>query len=311
MDPLSSLLSGIRAEGSVVTSAVLSTPWSIHFADQVALTMVTVLRGGGVLHLSDEDSRRVRPGETALVRGPAPFLLADRADRADVVDDPATRYEVACFLCDDEDHYVAPSPDVDATTLVVGVYRTAGLRSDRVLDTLPPVLIVEEEPGVCDWMETVACDAANLQPGSQALMDRMLDWALVCTLRTWFERSGADAPAWYRGLADPIVGPALEAVHRRPTERWTVARMAAEAGVSRALFARRFREVVGRPPLTYVTEHRLDEASDLLTSTDLGVAQIAKAVGYADSFGFSAAFKRARGSSPTAFRHALSYASRP
>lgn len=303
MDPLSSLLSGIRTEGSVVTSAVLSTPWSIHFVDQAVLTMVTVLRGGGVLHLPGGDTRRVRPGETALVRGPAPFLLADGAD---VVDGPATKYEVACFLCEGEDNYVAPSPHADATTLVVGVYRTVGHRSSSLLDTLPTVLIIQEEPGVCDWMESVACDAANLRPGSQALMDRMLDWALVCTLRTWFERAGAEAPAWYRGLADPVVGPALDAVHRRPTERWTVARMAAEAGVSRALFARRFREVVGRPPSAYVTEHRLDEASDLLMSTDLSVAQIAKAVGYADSFGFSAAFKRVRGSSPTAFRRSLS-----
>lgn len=269
--------------------------------------MVTVLRGGGVLHLPGGDTRRVRPGETALVRGPAPFLLADGAD---VVDGPATKYEVACFLCEGEDNYVAPSPHADATTLVVGVYRTVGHRSSSLLDTLPTVLIIQEEPGVCDWMESVACDAANLRPGSQALMDRMLDWALVCTLRTWFERAGAEAPAWYRGLADPVVGPALDAVHRRPTERWTVARMAAEAGVSRALFARRFREVVGRPPSAYVTEHRLDEASDLLMSTDLGVAQIAKAVGYADSFGFSAAFKRVRGSSPTAFRRSLS-ASKP
>ncbi|GGU33143.1 cupin [Nocardioides albus] len=304
---MSSLLSGIRAEGSVVTSAVLSTPWSIRFADQAELTMITLLRGEGVLHLPDGDIRRMRPGETALVRGPAPFLLADRAD---VVDHPATSFEVACFLCEDDGAYVAPSPHADATTLVVGVYRTVGHWSNRVLDTLPAVLIIEEQPGVCDWMESVACDAANLRPGSQALMDRMLDWALVCTLRTWFERVGTEAPAWYRGLADPVVGPALDAVHRRLTERWTVARMAAEAGVSRALFARRFREVVGRPPLTYVTEQRLEEASDLLVSTELGVAQIAKTVGYADSFGFSAAFKRVRGSSPTAFRRALSSTSR-
>ncbi|MBB3091871.1 AraC-like DNA-binding protein [Nocardioides albus] len=290
-----------------MTSAVLSTPWSIRFADQAELTMITLLRGEGVLHLPDGDIRRMRPGETALVRGPAPFLLADRAD---VVDHPATSFEVACFLCEDDGAYVAPSPHADATTLVVGVYRTVGHWSNRVLDTLPAVLIIEEQPGVCDWMESVACDAANLRPGSQALMDRMLDWALVCTLRTWFERVGTEAPAWYRGLADPVVGPALDAVHRRLTERWTVARMAAEAGVSRALFARRFREVVGRPPLTYVTEQRLEEASDLLVSTELGVAQIAKTVGYADSFGFSAAFKRVRGSSPTAFRRALSSTSR-
>jgi AraC-like DNA-binding protein len=134
------------------------------------------------------------------------------------------------------------------------------------------------------------------------MMDRLLDWALVCTLRTWFERAGTNAPTWFRGLSDPVVAPALEAVHSRPATGWTVASLAAESGVSRALFAKRFTALMGRPPLTYLTDYRMDEAEDLLADTDMTIAQIAKSVGYADPFGFSAAFKRYRGLSPTAFR---------
>lgn len=137
-------------------------------------------------------------------------------------------------------------------------------------------------------------------------MDRLLDWALVCTLRTWFEQAGQDAPDWYRGLAEPVLAPALQAFHARPSKTWTVAGLAAESGVSRALFAKRFTEVMGRPPLTYLTECRMDEAEALLSDTDFAIAQIAKSVGYADAFGFSAAFKRHRGLSPSVFRAAAS-----
>ncbi len=135
-------------------------------------------------------------------------------------------------------------------------------------------------------------------------MDRLLDWALVCTLRTWFDRAGADAPSWYRGFADPVLAPALRAFHGRPAETWTVASLAAQAGVSRALFARRFTQLMGRPPLAYLTECRMDEAGTLLADTDLSIAQIAKTIGYADAFGFSAAFKRHTGQSPSKFRAA-------
>ncbi|WP_432747524.1 AraC family transcriptional regulator [Streptomyces sp. JH002] len=305
MDPLSSLLSGIRAEGSVVSNAVLTEPWSITFADAAPLTMVSMLRGGGTLLLTDGTEREIGAGDTAIVRGPARFRLADKPA---TVHHPHTAYEVNCFTADaactaqelDGIHWGAGREG--ATALIVGAYRASGHRHERLLRALPPVLVIAEDTEVCAWLENSAADAARLSAGSQALMDRLLDWALVCTLRTWFDRAGADAPGWYRGLADPVLAPALHAFHGRRAESWTVASLAAQAGVSRALFARRFTELMGRPPLTYLTECRMDDAEALLADTDLSIAQIAKTVGYADAFGFSAAFKRHKGLSPSAFR---------
>ncbi|MFE5625942.1 AraC family transcriptional regulator [Streptomyces virginiae] len=305
MDPLSSLLSGIRAEGSVVSHAVLTAPWSITFADSAPLTMVSVLRGGGTLLLSDGTEREIGAGDTAIVRGPARFRLADEPA---TVHRPHTAYEINCFTADaactgeelDGIHW-GTGPE-GATALIVGAYRASGHRHERLLRALPPVLVISEDAEVCAWLENAAADAARLSAGSQALMDRLLDWALVCTLRTWFDRAGADAPGWYRGLADPVLAPALHAFHGRPAESWTVASLAAQAGVSRALFARRFSELMGRPPLAYLTECRMDDAEALLADTDLSIAQIARTVGYADAFGFSAAFKRHKGLSPSTFR---------
>ncbi|MFD5770511.1 AraC family transcriptional regulator [Streptomyces sp. NPDC127049] len=305
MDPLSSLLSGIRAEGSVVSHAVLKAPWSITFPDAAPLTMVSVLRGGGTLLLSDGTERAIGAGDTTIVKGPAPFRLADEPA---TVRRPHDAYEIHCFTgdaaCADQElggiHW-GDSPE-GATALIVGAYRASGHRHERLLRALPPVLVVAEDAEVCAWLEDSAADAARLSAGSQAMMDRLLDWALVCTLRTWFDRARDDAPGWYRGLSDPVLAPALHAFHRRPAESWTVASLAAQAGVSRALFARRFSELMGRPPLAYLTECRMDDAAALLADTDLSIASIAKTVGYADAFGFSNAFKRHKGLSPSTFR---------
>ncbi|MDI3389908.1 AraC family transcriptional regulator [Streptomyces sp. B-S-A8] len=311
MDPLSSLLNGIRAEGSIVTHAVLEAPWTIRFADRAPLTMLSVLRGRGTLLLPDGATRDVGPGDTAIVRGPDPFHLADRPDSRH---HPHERYEIACFTeptpqpCDAAEslsgiHWNENCYDCDeATSLIVGAYRASGRRHERLLRALPPVLVVSEETEVCAWLEQAAADAARRTAGSQALMDRLLDWGLVCTLRTWFERAGHEAPSWYRGLADPVLAPALRAFHLHPARTWTVGALAAESGVSRALFAKRFTETMGSPPLTYLTECRMDEAESLLSDTDLALAEIARTIGYADAFGFSTAFKRHRGLSPTAYR---------
>ncbi|MFI6867551.1 AraC family transcriptional regulator [Nocardia sp. NPDC050406] len=309
MDPVSSLLNGIRAEGSVVSHAVLRAPWTIRFADRAPLTMVTVLRGGGTLVLSDGTETRVTKGDTVIVRGPEPFHLADDSGS---LHRPHVEYEIACFAgdyeCPDDTEELKGiqwgGDSAEATALIVGAYRASGRRHDRLLRALPPVLVIHEDADTCDWLERAAVDCASLSAGSQALMDRLLDWALVCTLRTWFENAGSAAPTWYRGLADPVVAPALQAIHSSPAQGWTVASLAAKGGVSRALFAKRFTELMGRPPLGYLTDYRMDEAEDLLADTDLTVAQVAKAVGYADPFGFSAAFKRYRGMSPSAFRAA-------
>lgn len=173
MDPLSSLLSGIRAEGSVVSHAVLTAPWSITFADAAPLTMVTVLRGGGTLLLADGTERAIGAGDTAIVQGPARFRLADEPA---TVHRPHAAYEINCFTADpacsgeelDGIHW-GTGPE-GATALIMGAYRASGHRHERLLRALPPVLVVAEDAEICAWLENSAADAARLSAGSQALM---------------------------------------------------------------------------------------------------------------------------------------------
>nr|WP_235488020.1 helix-turn-helix transcriptional regulator [Streptomyces roseoverticillatus] len=74
--------------------------------------------------------------------------------------------------------------------------------------------------------------------------------------------------------------------------------------MSRTAFARRFSALVGRPPLTYLTDWRMTLAADRLRAPGATVTAVAKEAGYADGFAFSVAFKRVRGVSPSAHRAA-------
>ena len=121
-------------------------------------------------------------------------------------------------------------------------------------------------------------------------------------LRAWFARPDAEAPAWYRANGDPVVGRALRLLHHNPSHPWTVATLAAEVGVSRAALARRFTELVGEPPMTFLTGWRLALAADLLRDPDATLGAVAHQVGYGSPFALSAAFKRVRGISPQQHR---------
>ena len=135
-------------------------------------------------------------------------------------------------------------------------------------------------------------------PGQEAVLDRLLDLLLIAVLRAWFARPDAAAPGWYRANADPVVGPALRLLHHEPARPWTVAALAAETGVSRAALARRFTELVGEPPMAFLTGWRLALAADLLRDPDATLGAVARQVGYGSPYALSTAFKRVRGVSP-------------
>ncbi|HEY4121008.1 MAG TPA: AraC family transcriptional regulator [Byssovorax sp.] len=114
-----------------------------------------------------------------------------------------------------------------------------------------------------------------------------------------------------RVARDPRIARALAAISARVADRWTVAKLAKIAGLSRAAFARRFAAEVGQPPARYVASLRLQRAADLLSSDDASLAEIAAAVGYATEFALSRAFRRSVGEPPGAFRKRIRARSAP
>jgi len=105
-----------------------------------------------------------------------------------------------------------------------------------------------------------------------------------------------------RALRDPVLAPALAAVHAAPERKWTVGELAKEASVSPSLLDERFRKVLGVPPIRYLTGWRMHVAEDLLRATDLGLVAVAHKTGYDSEEAFSRAFKRVHGEAPSAWR---------
>ncbi len=186
-----------------------------------------------------------------------------------------------------------------ATIMLSGTYQMHSEVSRRLLDALPGLLI--QPAGDQAILELLVREMSGAGPAQEPVLDRLLDLLLVSVLRAWLTTSAA-GPGWHRAQGDPVVGAALRLMHDDPAYGWTVASLAARAGVSRASPGRRFTALVGEPPMAYLAAWRITLAADLLRQEDATVAAVARRVGYGSAFALSAAFKRERGVSPQEYR---------
>lgn len=311
MDALASLLEGPRARAAFVMRSSFDPPWSLRIRDEAPLTLVAVVRGGGWVVPDPKNGkpvapRQLRAGDIAIFRGPDHYTMADDPGTLpQVIIHPGQvtttpEGEVLCETLSLGMRSWGTSADAQ-TVLVTGTYEQECAASRRLLRALPPIAVLNRGDIDNRVLDLLVDEAAKDLPAQGAMLDRLLDLLLIASLRAWFSRD--DAPAWYHAYGDPLVGKALRLMQHNPAHGWTVALLAAEVGVSRAALARRFTELVGEPPMAFLTDWRLALAADLLHESDATLESIARRVGYGSAFALSTAFKRHYGVSPRDHRN--------
>lgn len=306
MDALVGLLDGVRARGAFVLRMVLDPPWSMRIQDDAPLTLICQTHGGAVIVGDSSGTVRLEAGDVAITRGTQHYAFADdRRTPPTVVIHPGQR----CTTVAGDDLRFEMSLGVrtwgnspsGVDRSIICAYEGHSEVSTRLLDALPEVLVLRGNDWDTTLVDLLAAEAGRDGAGQEAYLDRLLDLLLMSVLRTWFDRE-ENAPPWWHAEQDPVVGQALRLIYNNPAHPWTVANLAAAVGSSRAVFARRFTELVGEPPIAFLTGWRLALAADLLRSSNATIAKVAKQVGYGTPFALSSAFKRAYGVSPNVHR---------
>jgi len=312
MDAVVGLLDGVRARGAFVLRMMLDPPWSMSIRDEAPLTLICQTHGRAVIVGESTGIVWLNPGDVALTRGTEHYVIADDpASEPMVVIHPGQR----CTTLSGEDLRFEMSLGVrtwgnsasGSSTSIVCAYEGQSEVSARLLGALPTLLVLRAHEWETPLVDLLAGEAVRDGSGQEAYLDRLLDLLLISVLRTWFDRD-ENAPAWWDAEHDPVVGPALRLIYNNPAHPWTVANLAAAVGSSRAVFARRFNELVGEPPIAFLTGWRLALAADLLRSSEATIAAVARQVGYSTPFALSSAFKRAYGISPNTHRATAGYA---
>jgi AraC-like DNA-binding protein len=306
VDAVVGLLDGVRARGAFVLRMMMDPPWSLSIRDDAPLTLICQTHGNAAIVGEITGTTWLHPGDVALTRGVEHYVFADDPSTSPmVVIHPGQR----CTTLSGEDLRFEMSIGVRTwgnsasgeTRSVICAYEGRSEVSARLLDALPPLLVLRAGDWDTPLVDLLAAEASADGPGQEAYLDRLLDLVLIAVLRRWFDRD-TNAPTWWHAEHDPVVGPALKLIYNNPAYPWTVANLAAAVGCSRAVFARRFAEQVGEPPIAFLTNWRLALAADLLSTTQDTIAAVARRVGYSTPFALSSAFKRAYGVSPNTHR---------
>ncbi|MFE4618052.1 AraC family transcriptional regulator [Streptomyces sp. NPDC056747] len=326
MDVLSDVIAVMRSGRPRSASVRWHAPWAQRFASvpgsagfQVVLegTCVLCSPGAGAGPGDGDGDVELATGDIVFLPHGTGHLLADSpasttttttvVDAEDCVPVPSA----SPYVSDRVDPTGRGGP---ATALLCGTYELDPSRTHPLLHGLPDLIHLPaarpgRPPELAAAVELLAAELRRPRLGTDAVVPALLDTLLLYILRIWFaEQAAAAAPGasgWAAALADPAVTAALHAMHRSPDAPWTVERLAAEAGLSRAPFARRFAALVGRPPLAYLTWWRMTLAERLLRTTDAPLRTVAEQVGYGTEFAFSAAFKRVHGSAPGGYRRSV------
>ena len=302
-DPLAEALHFLRMSGAYYCRSELTAEWGLTLPPMPGyLWFHVIASGGGWLEIDETDPILLQPVNFALVphgKGhclrsapgvPAPDVL--ELDLEPISD----RYEILR-------HGQGGAP----TTLVCGAVRFDHPAARNLVALLPAVIVVERSSApqlerMQSTLELMAAEAAELRPGSEAVVTRLADILVIQALRSWIETDPAAQTGWLGALQDRQIGRALSLIHRDPARAWTVGSLARELAMSRSALAARFTELVGEPVMQYVTRWRMQLALDMLRDEGATVAQLASRLGYRSEAAFSRAFKRVIGVAPGAVR---------
>lgn len=302
-ETLSTVLSEIRLSDSFYCKTTCRGRWGFTNPPRPGAIFHFVVEGRAIIETSDGEAATIEAGELALLQFGKHHVLKGQP-RA-----PVSPLESLVF----------ERTGANSSSLTLG--RT-GSRSVLVcggvtfepswhplFEMLPTILCLrreghEDSRWVEALVELMGLEVSAALPGTEPVITRLCELLVIGTIRHWMMHDHERASGWVVALRDRHLGRALAKIHQAPHESWTVASLASAAALSRTVFAERFCETVGIPPMQYLGCLRMNLAGDKLRDSTQSIEQVAEELGYSSEVSFSRAFKRFWGKPPGSFRRA-------
>ncbi len=311
-DPLSDVLQAVRLSGAAFFRVEASSPWvaTTPRSDQLSGLVLPHAQHVFQYHVVTQGSCWARTGDRPPVRlGAGDIVVFPHGDEHALSSDPdlRSRADLTPFRKTAEErfpfrlHPGDPSAPVD-TRVVCGFLGCDARPFNPVLGALPRLLHVStrgEDDALSQFARLAAAESDAKRAGGESILARLSELMFVEVVRRSLDALPHGRGGWLAGLRDPHVGRVLVLLHGDVSRAWSLEELAAAVGLSRSGLAERFAEVVGQPPMQYLTLWRMQVAAGLLATGTEKVAAVASRVGYGSEAAFSRAFKRATGVPPS------------
>jgi AraC-like DNA-binding protein len=299
-DLLADLLRSIRLRSADFSAMELDAPWGFSLS-----------AGGAAFHIIARGTcwLEVAGAVKSIQLSEGDHVILPRGD-AHVIRDAPTTQVADIVNCDDPSALKGfrARGNGPHTRLICGCLRFANDATDPLLAILPPLLHFKQQTAhPAPWLATTVVkileELESDRPGAEAVVTRLAELMFVQAVRGFFEQNADRVPSgWLAAVRDKHIGRALALMHAEPERAWTISSLADRVALSRSVLAAKFSQLVGEPPLRYLTRLRLNSAVLRLRSTEDGLKTIAAAAGYESVAAFAKAFKRHMGMTPGAYR---------
>ena len=323
IDPLSDVLRAVKLTGALFFAIDAAAPWGVEVPHndsyapwlfpgaQHVVSFHVILDGRGWVVMPGLAPTPFRGGDILVFAHGDPYRLLSAPNQQPEFDAGATVHFLREMVAGRLPFLTEEGGGGKERTRYVCGYLGCDMRPfNPVLGALPRFLHVERasraRPDLLDRLVDLTLEEATSgRPGGESIRLRLSELIFVETIRRHLVGRAAPLEGWLAGLGDPAVGRALALFHGAPARPWTLDQLAREAGLSRTVLAQRFAQLVGCPPMHYLTLWRLQLAARLLADSTIKVAAAAYEVGYDSEAAFSRAFKKATGLSPGNWRRGV------
>ena len=297
-DALADLLGAVLLRNAMYKRIEARAPWGLQKPTRDRAVFYLVAHGSALLEVEGESPRRLTVGDVAfLPRGTGHTLRDAATTQPEIVPHgsrtPSSRLRTI-------------GGTGERSSLITGFFELAPGRRPALLERMPRVVTMTStappfDPLFATTVQLLLAESAAPGQGSAIVLQRLADVLFVQALRS-LAAAPCCAERRLPALADPHITQALDLMHARIAEPWTVASLATRVGLSLSGFAARFADLVGEPPLQYLARWRIARAAEQLRGTDDAIGAIATQVGYESAPSFTKAFRRWQGTSPGAYR---------
>ena len=158
------------------------------------------------------------------------------------------------------------------------------------------------------WLEQAALlmneEISGEKIGSKLILGRLVDILFVLIIRAYLEQVDIKE-GFLMALKDNRISNSLKSMHEFPEKDWTLNQLAVTAGMSRSLYCREFKRLVGETPMSYLTNWRILKSKEILSVSKENISEIAIKVGYQSEAAFNRLFKSKVGETPANYRRKI------
>jgi AraC-like DNA-binding protein len=303
VDPLSDVLSLLKPRSYSSGGFHVGGDMAIQFPKHQGIKCYAVVSGQCWLSVEGvPDAVLLTAGDCFLLPRGLPFCLA--------TDLSITPVDYRVFLSARKNGDTVSHHESGGRYVVGGHFVLTGSHADILLRSLPPIVHIRKEldKAAMRWsLERMKEELRDPQPGGSLIAQQLAYVMLVQALRLHLADGAKGGVGWLFALADKQMSVAITCMHDDPGHPWTLQKLAEGVGMSRSIFALRFKETVGATPMEYLTRWRMLLAGDRLKNSDDSISVIALSLGYESESAFGKAFRRVMGCSPRQYsRHGSS-----